>query len=207
MTEKGATADWDNLEHHVTAVQVYEEAQKRHEAVGPQELGDVYQELIANELRLKRGVYYTPQPAAAFMSRFSLGQALSQVGPEPGQVLRVVACDPACGAGIFLVEAAWFLATQYAGRLVDGNPDQLIVEAVLPRVILECIFGMDIDPVAVELARLSLSLATDGVLPPSALERHIICGNPLEGESPPAMDDRTGPPVTAPPEFDEAQMQ
>lgn len=191
---KGTTGDWDELAHHVTAEQVYAEAKVQHETVGPQELGDVYQKLIANELRLRRGVYYTPQPLAQFMTLFAVKQALTMVGPEPGQVLRISALDPSCGAGVFLVEAARFLATQYAGRLVGGDPDPLIVDAVLPTVILECVFGIDIDSVAVELARLALSLETGGLLRPEQLERHIICGNPLDGPhvSPPALDDKAG---------------
>src|SRR5262249_51913026 len=58
------------------------------------------------------------------------------------------------------------------------------------RVILTCIFGIDIDPVAVDLAKLALSLETAGAITPSMLDRHIICGNTLAGVTPPAMDDR-----------------
>jgi hypothetical protein len=44
--------------------------------------------------------------------------------------------------------------------------------------------------VAVELARVAVCLETGGTIPPHALLRHIICGNPLDGDSPPAMEDR-----------------
>jgi len=65
---------------------------------------------------------------------------------------------------------------------------------VLPTVITECVFSLDIDPAA-ELARRALSLETGGELAPPALERNVICGNPLEGDSPPAMEDRLHPPT------------
>lgn len=176
----------------LTAERVYQEATARYEHVGAEELGIVYQEMMAGDERLARGSYYTPDGVAGWMNKFSLGLALRQVGPAAEHVLQVVALDPACGAGIFLVHAARFLAHAYASRLVDGEPSGDLMLAVLPRVILECVYGVDLDPIAVDLARLAVSLETAGALTPAMLSRHIVCDSVLEGPDhvPPALADR-----------------
>lgn len=185
----------------VTAAQVHAEAIARHgeDGVTAATLGEVYEQMLDMGTRQKGGVFYTPKPVAEFMTTFALRQGLAQVGPdEPEQVLRIIACDPACGAGVFLVEAANLLAANYAGRLVGGRPSPELVFAVMPTVILWCCYGIDVDPVAVDLAKLALSLETGGTLPPAALDRHVVCGDALDGVSPPAMEERLGPPaVTA----------
>lgn len=184
----------------ITAARVHAEAIFRfgEDKVDAYRLSETYQAMQSMERRLRHGVYYTPQGVARPMTTLALRQAIARVGPEPQQVLRVVVCDPACGCGVFLIEAANLLAANYAGRLVGRQPDAELVNAVMPRVILECVFGMDIDPIAAELARLALSLETGGTLRPDALARHVVCGNPLAGDSPPAMDERTGPARGAP---------
>lgn len=179
----------------ITADDVYAEAVSRYgeDKVGAQELGDTYESMQAMAKRMKRGVFYTPQPVAAFTTRFALESAIGQVGPEPGQLLSLTVCDPSCGCGIFLVEAARQLSYAYAQRLVGGEPSGDLMLAVMPRVVLECVFGVDIDLVSAELAKRALSIETVGSLTPAMLDRHIIAGNTLDGDSPPAMDDKTGP--------------
>lgn len=183
----------------VTAAQVHAEAIARHgeDNVTAATLGETYESMQSMAAREKTGVFYTPQPVAKFMTTFALKQAISQVGDDPEQILRIIACDPACGCGVFLVEAAQLLASNYAGRLIGRQPDEALVFAVMPTVILWCVYGVDIDPVAAELARIALSVETGGTLRPEALDRHVISGNTLAGDSPPAMDDRTGPPQTS----------
>lgn len=178
----------------ITADIVYQRAVVEYETVGAEELGNVYQEMLQDGDRDKRkgqGSYYTPETVAQMMSRFSVSIGLNRVGPEPEQVMRLIALDPACGSGVFLVHGARVLAHAYASRLIGGEPSGDLMLAVMPRVILECVFGMDIDPVAVDLARLSLSLETCGALTPAMLERHVVCKNALDGpDGPPAMEDR-----------------
>jgi hypothetical protein len=185
----------------ITATMVHAEAIARfsEDEVDAYRLSETYQAMQSMERRLRHGVYYTPQGLARPMTTLALRQAIGRVGPGAQELPRLGVCDPACGCGVFLVEAANLLAANYAGRLVDRQPDAELVNAVMPRVILECVFGMDIDPVAAELARLALSLETGATLRPDALARHVVCGNPLAGDSPPAMDERTGPARGAPP--------
>lgn len=185
----------------ITAAQVLAEAAERYgDEVTAQQLADTYESMQAMAAKMANGVWYTPDPVAQFMGAFSLQITESHmIGPRPVDVLRTIACDPACGTGIMLVHAARQLAHAYAARLAGGEPSGDLMFAVLPTIILTCVFGMDIDPVAAELARHALSAETAGAVTPAMLERHIICGNPLEGDSPPAMDDRTGPtPLPAP---------
>lgn len=178
----------------ITAEKVLAEAVAKYgeDNVGAEELGEVYEAMQAGAARAEGGVWYTPEPVAQFMTAFSLEIALKQVGPEAHQVFRVTALDPACGCGIFLVKAARFLSIHYAARLVGGEPSGDLVLAVMPTVILNCVFGVDIDPVSAELARIALWLETARTLPAAALERHVIAGDTLAGASPPALDERRG---------------
>jgi hypothetical protein len=177
----------------ITADQVYAEDVSRHgeDNVTAYTLSETYESMLSMAARKRGGIWYTPQPVTQWMSSFSLRLGLRQVSPEPDQVLRIVAYDPACGCGVFLIEAAQLLARAYAERLVGGEPSPAMVLAVLPTVILRCVFGKDIDPVAVELARRALSLETGGMVTPDMLARHVVCGNSLEGPlGPPAMEER-----------------
>ena len=178
----------------VTAAEVLAEATSRYgEDLDAEHLGETYQSMIAMAERSAGGVFYTPEPVARAMTTFALEQAIRQDGSaDPQRILRIVACDPSCGCGVFLAAAARLLATQYAGRLFGRQPSAAQVFAVMPTVVMWCIFGIDIDPVAVELARVAVSIETGGTIPPHALLRHIVCGNPLDGDSPPAMEERLG---------------
>lgn len=176
----------------ITADDVYQEALIEYETVGAEELGSTYQRLMNPTKRKAGGSYYTPEALAKWLSNFSLSIGLDQVGPDPSQVMRLTALDPSCGSGIFLVHAARVLSRAYAYRLVGGEPSGGLILAVMPRVVLECVYGVDIDPVAVDLSRLSVSLETGGALTPAMLERHIVCDSVLEGPDhlPPALADR-----------------
>lgn len=180
----------------ITVEQVLAEATTRYEHVGAYELSETYERMQEQRSQADRkaaGAYYTPEAFTSFMSGFSIDAAMAGIlGPDPGEVLRIVACDPACGCGVFLVEAAYKIAREYASRLVGSDPPDFLVQAVLPTVITTCVFGIDVDPVAAELSRVALSLETGGALTPEMLERNVISGNTLEGDSPPAMEERLG---------------
>ncbi|MEN3308839.1 MAG: hypothetical protein V7603_5041 [Micromonosporaceae bacterium] len=177
----------------ITADIVYQRALCDYETVGAEELGTVYQQMMGQATRKDQAAYYTPEPLARFLTRFATQLGLDQLGPEPEQVMRIVAIDPACGAGIMLVHAARLLSHAYAARLIGGRePSGDLILAVMPRVILECVFGVDNDPIAVDLARLALSLETVGALAPDMLARHVVCDSVLDGPDhlPPALRDR-----------------
>lgn len=147
------------------------------------ELGDVYEALLeaapsekgarAPESRSGRrrmlGAYYTPPAVAEALASFALGLPSGQT---PAMVL-----DPACGAGVVLVQAARAIAARCQAGL-------------LAQVIDQCIFGIDLDPVAVDLTKAALWLELDGSLPITCFDRNVICGDPLAGASPPHLEEQ-----------------
>lgn len=174
---------------------------------GVQKLGAMRERLASEDQRAATGLFYTPDPVAQFMSRFSLDLALQQVvvPGDPGSVLQVLAVDPACGAGVFLVWAARRIATRYAAELAGVDETQVtepMIRLVLPEVLPECVFGIDIDPVAVDLAKSVLWLETGGTQPITFMDRNVITGNALAGPNamPPKLEERY--PTLPPPDSD-----
>lgn len=86
--------------------------------------------------------------------------------PQPEQILDLKVCDPAMGSGAFLVEACRFLgdalvrAWQLYGGVPAIPPDEDIVLYARRRIAQKCLYGVDRNPFAVDLAKLSLWLAT-----------------------------------------------
>ena len=175
---------------------------------GPEEIGAARRRLAdAAEIK-QQGMDYTPKRLADFTTRFAFEAALENqiIGDAPEDVLRVVAIDPTCGAGIFLVAAARWIAARYAGRLatqagLEGGAPAWAVRKVLPFVATECVFGVDNDPIAVDLARSVLWLEMDGRVPFDFMDRNVIVGNVLEKDLPPALVDRYLAAGVTPPEI------
>jgi MmeI, DNA-methyltransferase domain len=147
--------------------------------------------------RLDAGVYYTPPPAVEGTLNLALDPLIERYSrpQDPGNLLRIQVIDPACGAGVFLVAAARRLAARYATLLAGAaEPPAAAVRFALPVVMQECIFGVDIDPVAVALARVALWLevAPARAHPMSFIDDNVICGNPLAGDLPEALREHAG---------------
>lgn len=157
------------------------------------DLGTAYEQLRRHKTESGDAViYYTPVEIAEPMVQFSIGTTLKRLDDQsPEAVLRIVALDPACGAGTFLVCAARFLATEYARRLFGGATD-LAVRLVMPTVLEMCIFGIDTDPVAIELAKAALWLEIRGAFPITFMDRHVVVADTLSGPDaqPPALAER-----------------
>jgi hypothetical protein len=148
--------------------------------------------------RGEQGSWYTPPELAHAMCRLSIGPQLDRLErhADPENVLQVLALDPACGAGVFLVEATRLIAERFAFRLF-GTAPAAAIRAVIPNVLQECIFGVDIDPVAVDLAKTALWLEAGGRVPFTFMDRNVIVGNALDDEMPPALCERRGEPLDA----------
>lgn len=146
------------------------------------------------------GSWYTPADVAAAMCRLSFGTQLDEFArdPDPSSVLRLLVIDPACGAGVFLLEAARLIAGRLAERVsgVSPAPPAHLLYA-LPLVIRECIFGVDIDPAAVDIARTALWLEVEGREPFDWLDDNIIVGSAIDDEMPPGFTERRGDLPTA----------
>ena len=107
------------------------------------------------------------------------------------ELLSLTVCDPACGSGHFLVAAARRIAKRVAA-VRERNPEPTVeaVRHALREVVAHCIYGVDINPMAVELAKVSLWLeALEPGKPLSFLDAHIKCGNALIGATPALIDD------------------
>ncbi len=97
---------------------------------------------------------------------------------------------------MFLIEAARLIAGRLATRISGEDPPPAAhLRHALPLVMRECIFGVDIDPVAVDLAKAALWLEIDGREPFDFMNRNVIVGNALDDEMPPAFSEARGEPV------------
>ena len=127
--------------------------------------------LQPSQERRRSGSHYTPRSLTEPIVRRTLEPTLTRLsqngrGPTPDEILDLKVCDPAMGSGAFLVEACRQLgdALTTAWREHGGRPalppdeDETIRARRL--VARRCLFGVDRNPVAVDLAKLSLWLAT-----------------------------------------------
>ena len=143
--------------------------------------------------RRQTGSHYTPRVLTEPIVRHALEPIFEKFGenPTPDQILELKVCDPAMGSGAFLVEATRALAR----RLVDAwnshtnsrpeipAEDDLEVHA-RRTVVQNCIYGVDRNPLAVDMAKLSLWLATlaeDKEF--TFLDHALKCGDSLVGLS------------------------
>jgi hypothetical protein len=163
---------------------------------GAHELGLMRERLASDADRKQTGIWYTPPELAASITRLALSIDSCEPGCDlPGCVLRVLTLDPACGAGVFLIAAAREIARRYAARATGtSEPPAWAVQAVLPIVLTECVYGIDTDPVAVDLARAACWLETGGVQPFDCMDTNIVVGDPLAGALPKALEDRIDDP-------------
>ena len=107
----------------------------------------------------------------------------------PERILQLRVVDPAMGSGAFLVAACRYLAEAYEAALVrTGALPRRAISATRERVGIRrtiaerCLYGVDLNPMAVQLARLSLWLATLAAdRPLSFLDHHLQTGDSLLG--------------------------
>lgn len=167
------------------------------------------------EVRKAGGVYYTPKYVVDYIVENTVGKIIE--GKTPKEVESIRICDPACGSGSFLIGAYQYLLIWHLNyyNLIPGHnltpgpspkrrgenstvltPDGNLTTAEKKRILLNNIYGVDIDPQAVEVTKLNLLLkALEGetqasinqqlqlfherVLP--NLGKNIQCGNSLIG--------------------------
>lgn len=155
------------------------------------------------EVRKAGGVYYTPQYVVDYIVENTIGKLIA--GKTPKQISGIKIVDPACGSGSFLIGAYQYLIDYHKNYYTDNGtktgkkdspttPDGNLTSAEKKRILLNNIYGVDIDVNAVEVTKLSLLLkcmegetATtlaqqyklwhDRILP--TLENNIKSGNSL----------------------------
>ena len=144
--------------------------------------------LVRAGRRKATGTFYTPRSLTEFMVRRTLAPLV--VDADARRVLSLRVLDPAMGSGAFLVAACRYLAAAYESSLVrDGEISAFDVtdadRASFRRLVAQrCLFGVDANPMAVQLGRLSLWLATLAAdRPLTFLDHHLRPGNSLVGAS------------------------
>lgn len=165
---------------------------------GAAELGALREQLLPGPDRATAGVWYTPPPVAQFLADATLSLLPTpDFGDPPEAALAVSVLDPACGGGVVLLAAIQPLARRYAALLTGTNtPPAALIADVTPQVMQACLFGIDIDAVAVDLAKSVCWLQTGGTAPITWLDDNIIVGDALAGDLPPRLAARlkgTGP--------------
>lgn len=140
--------------------------------------------------RRKSGSHYTPRALTEPIVRRTLKPILEQLGenPIPADLLKLKICDPAMGSGAFLVEACRQLADQLVAAWSSHQsrphipPDEDEILHARRLVAQRCLYGVDKNPMAVDLAKLSLWLATLAKDHPFTFLDHALrCGDSLVG--------------------------
>lgn len=172
-----------------------------------EEIGGIYESLLelhpvlsvdagTFELQIKAGndrktsgAYYTPPLLVSSLLDSALNPVIDDACRKADPVKEILSLkivDPACGGGSFLIGAAHRLAKRLAAiRSGDEEPSPEAYRTALRDVIGRCIYGVDINPMSVELCKVSLWMeALEPGKPLSFLEHHIQCGNSLIGVTP-----------------------
>ena len=111
------------------------------------------------------------------------GQNDSYVRRAEQALLSITVCDVACGSGHILLNAARRIATELAIlRTGEDQPSPTAFRAAVRDVIRNCIYGVDLNPLAVELCKVGLWLEAHVPGEPlNFLDHHIKCGNAIVG--------------------------
>ena len=146
--------------------------------------GEVYL-LTDNNERRATGSYYTPD----YIVRYIVENTLAPLCKDKtvDEILSLKVLDPATGSGHFLVGVVDYLAEELithpeAPHMTETASEETELAYWRRRVVESCVYGVDLNPMAVELAKLSLWLHTVAKGEPlSFLDHHIRCGNSLIG--------------------------
>ncbi|MCK4357695.1 MAG: N-6 DNA methylase [Candidatus Cloacimonetes bacterium] len=185
-------------------------------------LGNIYEQFLGKTIRLTPshqakveekpevrkagGVYYTPKYIVDYIVKNTVGEKIK--GKTPRQISKITICDPACGSGSFLIQAYQYILDyhlefyqkdlkKYKNKIIQiGENSYQLTTQEKKRILLSNIYGVDIDPQAVEVTKLSLLLKVlegenretlqsqlklfhERALP--NLSNNIKCGNSLIG--------------------------
>jgi hypothetical protein len=186
--------------------------------LGSEELGGVYEQLLelhpeinptaplasdrfhlglsAGNERKTSGSHYTPDSLVQVCLDTALEPLLAdrlagKRGPDAEQALLALKiCDTAVGSGHFLIGAAHRLAKRLAAvRTGDTEPSPEAYRTALRDCIRNCLYGVDLNPMAAELCRVNLWLESmEPGKPLSFLDHHIKIGNSLLGATPALLE-------------------
>jgi type I restriction-modification system DNA methylase subunit len=192
----------------------------RFDVIGVEMLGSIYERYLGNtlhvtakqvriepkpEVRKAGGVFYTPKFIVDYIVENSLRKLT--VGKHPKDIAKLRILDPACGSGSFLIGAYQYLIDWHLNYYRE-HPKEARIHPMYPemvkdadgtfrlsfraksRIMVQNLYGVDIDPQAVEVTMMSLYLKAlegeQGMLGPKheklpELKYNIRCGNSLVG--------------------------
>ncbi|NPV61316.1 MAG: N-6 DNA methylase [Methanotrichaceae archaeon] len=171
--------------------------EKKRKVLDRVEAGQIYLVTDKGE-RKATGSYYTPDYIVKYIVKNTVEPVVEQKRLEwlgtsrsfADYILSIKVLDPAMGSGHFLVEATdqlarWLVQAWATARPEEAGSDEVAEQDVhwaRREVVRNCIYGVDLNPMAVELAKLSLWLTTVASNKPlSFLDHHLRCGNSLIG--------------------------
>ncbi len=171
--------------------------------LGAEELGSVYESLLdlspdinvpAGQFQLQHGgkerratgSHYTPTSILKTVLDFALEPAIRACLKQPNveeALLSLKILDPACGSGHFLIAAAQRVARRVAAiRTGDEEPAPEAIRHAVRDVVARCVYGIDVNPMAVELCKVALWMETlEPGKPLGFLDYRIRCGDSLLG--------------------------
>lgn len=173
-------------------------------ALNVEEFGSVYEGLLeyepvilpdgaqtsfafkAGDERANTGSHYTPDELVQPLIKHSLDYLIAErlKAPDPqAALLSLRVADVACGSGHILLAAARRIGQELAiVRTGEDQPSPLALRTAVRDVIRHCIYGVDLNPLAVELCKVALWLEAHVPGEPlSFLDHHIKCGNAIVG--------------------------
>ncbi|NWJ46751.1 MAG: N-6 DNA methylase [Chloroflexi bacterium] len=150
-------------------------------------------DLVTGTERKTTGSYYTRPELVHELIKSALEPVLEERLKSAGAdrakreqaILDITVCDPACGSGHFLLAAARRLGRELAQvRSGEDQPNPEQFRRAVRDTITRCVYGVDLNPLAVDLCKLALWLeGHNSGMPLSFLDSHIRCGNSLVGAS------------------------
>jgi len=202
--------DNETLLHCLRSLSLYENQKTgqlirvNYAALNVEEFGSVYEGLLeyepvfvhngnnvefafaAGDERSRTGSHYTPddlvQPLIKHSLDYLIADKLKTANPEEA-LLSLRVADISCGSGHILLAAARRIATELAiVRTGEEQPSPSAFRSAIRDVIRNCIYGVDLNPLAVELCKVALWLeAHIPGQPLNFLDHHIKCGNAIVG--------------------------
>jgi hypothetical protein len=166
---------------------VYESLLEFHPQIG-QRQGIYAFDLVFGSERKTTGSYYTPPELVQQLIKTALEPVMEEKLKSAGEdreaaLLSLKVVDPACGSGHFLLAAARRLGKELARiRTQEVEPGQEPLRGAIHDVIQNCIYGVDLNPLAVDLCKVALWIeGFNRGYPLSFLDHRIRCGNSLVG--------------------------
>jgi len=190
--EPSRTGGWQRVNYAALDVEelgsVYESLLEFHPAVERDSAGRLSFDLVRGSERKTTGSYYTPPEIVGELIKSALEPLVaerlaSRPRDQERAILSIRVCDPACGSGHFLLAAARRLGKELARvRTGEDEPAPERVREAIRDVVSHCIYGVDKNPLAVDLCRVALWLEAhcEGK-PLTFLDHRIRLGDSLVG--------------------------